>query len=277
MRLKLADAGWSESRAQGELAHNAQALGIADDWSREHERGRGSKRLDILFASPTGETRVAVELMLGGIDADHVTRLLEYAERERSGCADVRAVLIAEDCAGKYGRLANCLARAGLIEIYLMHVERHLEGDILAIETHHPGAAPQAVVEKDLEEVWLAKPDFHLVAALLERIVEADPVWRPTYRTHIGGRRIEPTFNCVAFHGGTNGVYTVEIKLPRAAEHDRAVRAISENWSYRKQNQVRLEHYRIQFDKTWDKDRLRLLGDLLVQANERWRNKGIAR
>ena len=274
--MRLDDAGWPESRAQGEFARNAQMLGIDDDWSYRHERGSGSQRLDTLFVSPSGEKLVAVELQLGGVDADHIARLLEYAERERSRCSDVRAVLVAEDCSGKHGRLANCLARAGLIEIYLMHVERHSEFDELVVEAHDPGASLPAVVENDLEEEWRAKPAFNLVDRLLERIIEADPIWRPTYQTHIGGRRIEPNFNCVAFHGGSNGVYTVEVKLSRTDDNDQAIQAVSHSWSYELQGRPKREHYRIKIDENWDNDRLRRLGDLLVQANARWRHEGIA-
>lgn len=274
--MSLADAGWPESRAQGELARKPQALGIDGHWSCKHERGRGSQRLDTLFVSPSGEQLVAVELQLGTVDADHIARLLEYAERERGGCSEVRAVLVAEDCSGKNGRLANCLARAGLIEIYLMQVERHSECDKLVIEAHDPGAALPAAVENGSEEEWQSKPAFNLVAGLLERIVEADPIWRPTYQTHIGGRRIEPSFNCVAFHGGNNGVYTVEVKLPRTDDNDQAVQAISNSWSFEHQGRVKREHYRLKIDETWDDDRLRRLGDLLVQANARWQIERIA-
>lgn len=275
--MSLEGAGWPESRAQGELARNPQVLGINDEWSCKHERGRGSQRLDTLFVSPSSEKLVAVELQLGGVDDDHITRLLEYAERERSECSDVRAVLVAEDCSGKYGRLANCLARAGLIEIYLMHVERHSELDELVIEAHDPGDPLPAVVENVSEERWRAKPAFSLVASLLERIVEADPIWRPTFQSHIGGSRVEPNFNCVAFHHGNKGVYTVEVKLPRTDENDKAVQTISNSWSYKHRGKPRREHYQLKIDKSWDESRLRRLGDLLVEANARWRNELNAR
>lgn len=276
MRIRLADAGWPESRAQGELARKPQAIGIDESWSCKHEQGGASPRLDTLFVSPSGEKLVAVELQLGVVDADHITRLLEYTERERSGCSDVRAVLVAEDCTGKHGRLANCLARAGLIEIYLMHVERHSAFEELVIEPHDPGAVLPAAGEKDLEKEWRAKPAFYLVAGLLKRIVEADTIWLPTYHTHIGGKRIEPRFNCVAFHGGSNGIYTVEVKLPRTNDNDQAVQTISNSWSYEHQGRQKREHYRLKIDESWDDDRLRRLGDLLVQANARWQSERIA-
>lgn len=276
LRIRLADAGWPESRAQGELARNPQALGIHDTWSCEHERGQGGQRLDTLFVSPSGESLVVVELQLGNVDADHIARLLEYAERERSEFTDVRAALIAEECSGKHGRLANCLARAGLIEIYLMHVERAHDGDKLVIKSHDPGLRLAPVADPNFEAMWSEKPDFYLVANLLDRIVEADPVWRPTYQTHIGGRRVEPNFNSVAFHGGNNGIYSVEIKLPRTTENDRSVETLCDSWIYKHEGKPRREHYRIKIDRTWDDCKMRRLGDLLVKAHARWLREQIA-
>src|SRR4051812_8842606 len=109
----LREAGWTEERAQAEIAADPSLIGVSPSWRVQQERPHGGGRPDIFFASPDGTDICVVELQLRGVDHYHIAKTAEFLAREREAAPDAncRCILVAESFAGRYGRLAGALAR----------------------------------------------------------------------------------------------------------------------------------------------------------------------
>lgn len=108
--------GKDEKWLQDWLCADAARLGLGNVVIKEkelrHFSGKGG-RLDILAYSAALDTYYAVEVMLGGCDADHGFRVLDYWARERLKKPNSRhvAVLVAEDLSGRYKTVIETLAQ----------------------------------------------------------------------------------------------------------------------------------------------------------------------
>lgn len=90
---------FTETWVRDRIFENPSILGLGDLEVKDRERIQpGSGRLDLLLIDYEEDRRYVVELMLGEVDASHITRTLEYwdNERKRYSMYDHKAVIIAE-------------------------------------------------------------------------------------------------------------------------------------------------------------------------------------
>lgn len=105
--MRLRDRDYDEYWLQDQLTDNPALLGLGDlTLVAKEPRHAGGGYLDLLFAD--GDTYYSVEVQLGGIDASHAFRTLEY----RAHWPEKRhvAVIVAEQVNTRYGAALGLLA-----------------------------------------------------------------------------------------------------------------------------------------------------------------------
>lgn len=103
--LSVREAGFDEKWVQDRIYEEPGILGLGDLTPRDKEKPQpGGGRLDLLLVDPDSARRYEVEVQLGGTDASHIVRTIEYwdVERKRYPQFDHCAVIVAEDITSRF-------------------------------------------------------------------------------------------------------------------------------------------------------------------------------
>jgi hypothetical protein len=267
----LREAGWSEERAQLAIAAKRDLVGIPATSRMQHEERQSGGRPDIVFTSPSGDRVVVVELQLGGVDHYHIAKTAEYLARERSAFPDAQCscMLVAESFAGRYGRLAEAVARVTPIRLFRMAV--HSGG--LVVAQHDLPELGDIPEEQRHEDRWRATPWFELAGPLFQQIVDIDPAWSPKFNgDFIGGQRLGHRYNSLAIRGGLTS-FQVELKLEQSDEVDRLLTKAGFVPEYRGTGKFagdRRRHYLVRIPTDANPETLLPLLELVRRAHARW-------
>jgi hypothetical protein len=103
--------GWIRDR----ILEDPTLLGLGEVVVKDIERSQpNAGRLDLLLVDLETSDRYAVELMLGGVDASHIIRCIEYwdIEQRRYPQYDHYAVLVAENLTGRFLNVIRLIGRS---------------------------------------------------------------------------------------------------------------------------------------------------------------------
>lgn len=274
--MRLKQAGWSEERAQKEIAANANLIGLTGTWHPAQEHVQGGGRVDILFTAPGATECVIVEVQRNNVDRDHLTKVLEYlgSERVSKPSLDCRGVLVAEDFDGAHGRLAEAIARVAPLRLFRMSIHRDGSGDTLRLAEHYPPNQAAAKENNDRESWWRSRPWFPVAEVLFQTIIEIDPEWSPKFnKSFIGGKRNGGHFNSLALHDQGIDAFRLELKLDRSGMLDQQIEQMGFPIVYRntgKHKEQRRCHYSLVVSSQRNRHDLSSLHGLLIEAHKRW-------
>jgi hypothetical protein len=165
--VRLRDLGYDEIWLQNWLARDPSRLGLGDVTiiAQELTSPRGGS-LDILAASPDGDTYYSVEVQLGEVDASHSFRVFDDWAQNRLRSPGKRhvALLMAESAAGRYGHALQALAEHLPLLVIELRVWRGENEAVIVPETviandslDLVGTAGPAGGRARSEEDWIAE------------------------------------------------------------------------------------------------------------------------
>ncbi|MBI4229604.1 MAG: hypothetical protein HY608_02090 [Planctomycetes bacterium] len=124
----------NERWVQDRIAEDPSILGLGEVVLKARERSQpGAGRLDLLLEDADGEMRYKVEIQLGGTNASHIIRTLEYwdAERRRYREHNHCAVLVAEDVTSRFQSVIGLFN--GAVPIIAIQMKAFQVGDWITL------------------------------------------------------------------------------------------------------------------------------------------------